>query len=926
MRCPPLLLTLLLVPAAVAQEPAPFADPSFEGEAPAWKLGQHVGAEGSLLVADQGRTGRCLRLEKFNGLGFLALTARFAQVPGTSYELAVHLRFESFSYGTKAYFANIEYGADDQPIYPVNYSPRYLWRAVMLPGESWQRHTVRWTAKPGATSTLIQFVLTGNPAVVYLDDVELIANPPEILNKGQANSLEPVYDEARARANLARRVAEPGRVETVAGRPMFAVGQGYRSAFIHQGAFWSPDRSRYAGFGRAGLHLQTVAVQMGPYPDLAQNVWKYPNGFDFSPLEGYLLRAVGADPEVRVILLVRCDAPRPWTQAHLDHVWTAESGQRWVCGDGMHPSRTGDLTGDKDIYLASYGSPLYQADMEQALRRLGEYLKASEVGKLVVGFMVGGNNDGQFFPGSLNQELDHSPGNQMGFRLWLKQHYGTVDKLRAAWADPAVTFATATLAPEASRKVAAAFLGKSGADRRAADSNRYDGLAPVSAIQRFARALKESLGRPAFAITYWSDAAHDQGGNRYALADLMSGPDKLDAAASVHDYGEWRALGGTGGVNACWAAHKVRGTVLIGELDYRTYRSYMAGMYGPEMLGAPMTAEGFRAQARRDVGAAASRGMGLWYYDMSGGWYDDPRLWPVIAESERILAWAHRPEAPSATAGMAVFVDEQAGWRISTDRFHLLNQATKQTREPLNLSGVPYDLYLLDDLRNPALPDYRMYVFLTSYCLDRAQVEAIRRICLRPGRVTLFQGAPGLGSTEFASSPELFRELTGLSCDLRPAGAKAACVAEKSDDPVARELDPAYLGDGPLVAEALVPTAPGMVVLGRFADDRQPSHGLARTERGTIALAAVALTPRLLHNLAVEAGIRTLGTPEQVIYVGSGVAVAHRVRPGPLAVEFAAPVDLLDTDGTTVLARKLTRWSPECKLLDTAAVLYRPAG
>ena len=42
-----------------------------------------------------------------------------------------------------------------------------------------------------------------------------------------------------------------------------------------------------------------------------------------------------------------------------------------------------------------------------------------------------------------------------------------------------------------------------------------------------------------------------------------------------------------------------------------------------DVLGAPDTAEGFRAQIRRDLGATATRGMGAWYYDMGGGWQGD---------------------------------------------------------------------------------------------------------------------------------------------------------------------------------------------------------------------------------------------------------------------------------------------------------------
>ncbi|NUQ01204.1 MAG: hypothetical protein HUU35_15255, partial [Armatimonadetes bacterium] len=127
-----------------------------------------------------------------------------------------------------------------------------------------------------------------------------------------------------------------------------------------------------------------------------------------------------------------------------------------------------------------------------------------------------------------------------------------------------------------------------------------------------------------------------------------------------------------------------------------------------------------------------------------------------------------------------------------------------------------------------------------------------------------------------------------------------------------------------IIAPTLVPADPRLTVFGQFAD-QSPSHAVARTPRGTVVQFAGPLHPQVLHNLAVEAGLRTLGTPGQVVYVGCGVAVAHRVQPGPLQVHFESPVDLYATDGQTVVARGVTLWEPKVELLETAAVLYQPS-
>ncbi len=929
MLCRPLAtIALLLATVAWGQAPAPLPDPSFEQDPPAWTLIKAAGAEGTATRVATPRTGQyALQVAKTSGLGYLLLQSPPLKVAaGAEMSAVVHLRCEARSYDTLVYFVNVDLDAEGKEIYPVHYSAHHYRRPSHLPPGQWARHPVRWQPNAGAVATRLRVVVAGNPCRLLFDDAEFGPAAKPAVHAGVHNSTEPPFDEAKARANLARRVAQPARCEPVGGRPVISVGDAFRAALIHQGCFWQPAQSRYRGFAAAGVHLQTVAVQMGPLTDLPQTAWKYPQGCDFRNLERDLLQAVGADPLVQVILLVRCDAPRQWTLDHPDHVWTAENGRKWICGDGMHPTHQGEQPGPRETLTASYGSPLYAADLAQRLTELGTYLARSEVGKLVVGFMVGGCNDGQFFDGSLGGEFDHSPGHQLGFRAWLREQYRDDAALQRAWGEPQARLATATVAPEAARKGLPAFATQPGREQRVADSARYSSVSAARLVRYFARALKRALGRPAFTITYWPDAAHDGGLNRYALAELMDGPDRIDAVATVHDYGEWRQLGGTGGVNGVWGAHRLRGVLPIVELDYRTYRSGMAEPWGVDQLGATLTAEGFRAQALRDIGAAASRGMGAWFYDMSGGWYDDPALWPTVAESARIMAWAHRPEAPAPAARLAVLVDEEAGWRATPAGMSALHSGTNPQRLALNLSGVPYDYHLLDDVRRTDFPDYRATIVLAGFCLRRPQVAALKQRCLGPGKVLVLPAATGLASPDYPDATALVKDLCGLDLRLRPAGARSTCVAAPGSDPLAAGLDPAFVPDGQLALPSLLPVDPRMTVFGRFADGEQaPSHAVARTPQGAVVVVNGPLTPQLVANVAREAGITGGGTAGQVTYVGCGVAVAHRVAPGPLEVRFEQPVDLLATDGTTVVARGQRSWSPEVKLLETAVVLYRAA-
>ena len=837
-------------------------DPSFEnasGDRPVqWKLSQHEGAAGTIAWTAEARTGRrAVVVEKTNSVGYLVLEAGpLAVEPTHEYLSAIFLRVVQLEFGSQLYFCNEDAGLRGQGLLPCHYAPHFLWRPPEMPPGHWQRHWCRWSTSNEAVATRLRLIFVGGPMKVLLDDAEFGPAPPPTVHRGQGGTHEQPYEEARARAHLAQRTPPPARVETIARRPLFVVGDRLESALVHQGAYGHPQNSRYGGFAAAGIHLHTCTVQMGPNTGEKNVAWNFPGGCDFRSLEQDLLHAIAADRQACIILQVRCDLPRQWGLDHLDDVWTAEDGQKWFClrRDAHPQGKTAAANGDQ-VLSGSYGSPAYRRDMDRALTELGRYVAGADVGRIVVGFVIGGGNDGQFFDWSVGHELDHSPGHRRGFQEWLREVYGhDVTSLRTAWGDPRVTFETATICGEAERNGKEPFLAAIGPERRAADSNRYASVAPVKLVKHFAQTLKAAIGRPVFSMCYSPDAIHDQGANIYALSELLSGPDRMDSATAVQEYSDWRQIGGTGGTNACWGSYRLRGSVQICEIDYRTYRSYAGGRWGMEELGATDTAAGFRAQIRRDIGAAATRGMGAWYYDMSGGWYDDPELWSVVEESKRIMEWAHRRDAPSPVAQMAVFVDEAAGWRASPRSFGTLTAATNAQRRALNLSGVPYDLYLLDDITHPQLPGYKAYVFLTAFTLNRQQVEAIQRRC-GPGNVVVLPAPAGTASPDFPDAAALMRRLTAL------AGVRIA---------------------GPL-------------------------------------------TPQLLHAIACEAGIDTLGTPGQVIYTGSGVTLCHHVRCGPAEVQFGQPVDIIDLDGRTILAQGVRHWEFRGPWGETDIVFYRPS-
>lgn len=924
-------LLLFMAATAFAETPLALPNASFESgtveDLQGWKIDAYEGAQFKVSLADapvhEGQ--RALIVEKTNGLGFLLLhtTQPIPIKPRTECRCALYLRVLQRQFGGKVYFVNEELDAEGK-LTGVRYSPYHIWLPPYLPEGQWKRMWAQWTTADTATGLNLRFAITGNPAKLVIDDISLVENPDLIKYPGKVQSSEKPYDEAAAQETLAKRQAQPASVQMIHGQPQFVIGGKPYPPIIHNGSFWRPTNSKFGGFGKVGIHLQTLAVQLGPQE--AENLlWKYPGDLDFSYLDKLLHQIASADPEAQVIILLRCDLPRQWGLNHPDHVFTDEDGSHVV--STMHPARLGTPERPEEFWPPSYGSPLYQQTVMESCQKLGEWVRAHDAGKLVVGWFIAGGNDGQFFSNSFNGlRLDYSPGQLEGFRLWLHETYGTVEKLRAAWGDPQVTFETATMAPTVLWRSAPLFQALKGQGRRVVDSVRFDNIAPARAVRRFARALKDSVGRPTFAMTYYPDAIHDSGSNKYAVSELLAGDD-IDGATAVQEYGQWRNVGGTGCTNATWAAFRLRGKVHIAEIDYRTYLSSMAGpIYDAEGLGAPLTVEGFRAQIVRDVAASCARGMGLWFYDMNGTWYDDPPLWDVIKQAREMVEWSHRPEAPPPSAQMAVFVDEAAGYALNLDQYGLLHTSGNAARLALNLSGVPYDLYLLQDLANPKLPDYRVYMLLDAYSLNREQMAALKSTCRKAGKTLVVCGMPGGASADYPDPAKAFTELTGWRCETLPEKTTLTATRRaEASDPLLKGVPEGLCYGGSYPAPWIIPAEPKLKVLGSFVAVDKPSHVVERSAQGNLVYIAPpgGFTPELLRNIALEAGVKTLATPGQATYLGCGVAALHRITPDAATVHFAAPVDLIDPLTGQVRQKQVTEWTPQVDLLQTGMVWYQ---
>ncbi len=163
---------------------------------------------------------------------------------------------------------------------------------------------------------------------------------------------------------------------------------------------------------------------------------------------------------------------------------------------------------------------------------------------------------------------------------------------------------------------------------------------------------------------------------------------------------------------------------------------------------------------RRNVAQILTHGLGVtWMHDRDMDDFVENRepFWTLLARSERLGAWALELERAPA-AEVAVLLDTESFLYQSCRNAIDLPGIFQQKLVSLNRFGAPHDVYLLDDLLEGHLPEYKLYVFLNPWRLDGRRREALARIVRRPGKTALWTYAAGFVNDDVSTD-----NMTGLT-------------------------------------------------------------------------------------------------------------------------------------------------------------------
>jgi hypothetical protein len=876
-----------------------------------------------------------LHLEQTNAAGFVQLQSGFLPVEAeNSYRVSAWLNTLPRDLKSKSpsasniYFMVSQFkpGSDEMNL-PNIFGPV---RPFFSSDKKWEKLDMDFSTRAGVDRVRISLVFVGDTADLLIDDIQL---QPQSLGKAEykpryepptPEKLMPLEDAQKVLQARPRAVAE---VRKVGQRPRIFLDGKESFPGFYLGAAWKGERSQIQDFKNAGVHVYLIPYVLGRgvYGDFG--VWSGPGKTDFSEVDEMLWRVLRADPNAYIMFYLATDPYPGWAaENNLDDVVTDQFGNKIIVD--MHflrwdENRDKNKGGPQEVpgkayverYGHSYVSERLRRDTGEVLRQFDQHIKNSLAGKAVIGYHVIGGNDGQMFEWSDFQTghlSDYSPANLQAFRAWLKTKYKTDAALQKAWSQPQVTFETAAIPAAERRTTDRLFLDKP-EDRDIADFNRFRSEGIVDTLDGYAKVLRASHGTPIILGTYY--AGPNAGVRSHRATGYLLENGLFNYVTSVLTYNEIRLPGGPGKAHQAWSSLLLHNTFGLSEEDFRSWKSSYSTPESSFHVGRVETAEESNAMIRRDTGHMLAVGQGVWWYDMSGGWFSDPSIMRAVEESLRgFRADLKNDELPRAQ--VAVFIDEMSpAYLASTNAATLEYSALNKQIVQLNSSGVPYHIYLQSDLTNPKLPDnYKLYLFLNAYHLSPAEQNALQKL-RRDNKTLAFVHAPGVipdgGSTPDAATA--ISKITGITVE-------AASKESLQLQPVAG--NDFYAG----VPNRIGFSVPAFSVadskaepIAQYADGRIAVAWKSFGNWNSLFFGGVGMNEFFFNALARKAGAWVAADAGNAVYASQNFLTIHAMYPGPKTVQLLQPskvIDLVDgkvlSESTSSLTLQMqrgeTRW------------------
>jgi len=785
-----------------------------------------------------------------SGAAVSMLSARIPVEAGKSYILTGLYHTSDLHFGNSGGLAVLtESRAKDWPEKLDHfrpYSPLASYELVNRKPGQWQRRTLKYTAPANVKYVRIGVFLRGDPASIRWRSIYFGLGPwmPDSRAKDSDQSrhflknTDPLPDEEVTKILAARSEAT---AEMLPGNsPRLLINGKKEIPVIYFGDAFDGTRNKTAAFQEAGIDLQII-------PLFRRNLYWAGNGkYDFANVDRTIMENVRRNPRGNFLIGLSVTPYLTWHEDFPAETAVNRKGQPQVSRDGRKN-------------LPCYYSRVYQEQALDYVRQVIGHMRKQPYFKAVAGFHITGNEDGQFYYqvkfGRYRDEA-YPPSALEPFRAFLRKRYNNdQEALRKAWGQRGVTFETA-VPPRKPRPLDTFFWDRS-RDMAYWDLSVFmnEGVGEFAAA--LCREAKKAAGKKVIAAMWWGRGGEQFVQPHFAQTHVILPGKEMDLMGGQPGYFGERETGCTSYYPWIPDSLRMNNKIPIIEADFRTWTTMYKSLQQDSHVVRYWTPDAFRNALLREAGRLFSVGGGIWFYDMTAGWFDDPVLMKDAALVRRIAGKLAKNDRPFSPAEIAFVADEE-NFLATSEQLHCWNgpnfHAVRKSQRAMMRSGLKYDFVYLDDLISRNITHHKVYCFLNLYWISprtQAYIDSLRR----DGRTLVFVYAPGYSTDNGPDAANIGR-ITGIRTEKIGPGPQKSLFVKS---PLTKGIEGKEAGlDNALGDLRFRITDPEAVALCTYADGSGVSGAMKKFPGYTSIYFALPspFTAEFLSRIAAAAGVR----------------------------------------------------------------------
>ena len=665
---------------------------------------------------------------------------------------------------------------------------------------------------------------------------------------------------------------------------------------------------RYEDFPAAGFHF----IGGGPssWHDVPR-IWKGDGNYDFSLLDKLFRKLCELNPGGKIQVSIHPE-PNHWFQ----RAYKDELELYYATGKSSDELRI--------YYSGNPGSDIWVNSVSRMLESMVRHIEAQDYASFVYDykiFMCGGGE--WYWPGCFTGGVSgYSKATRETFRRFLAEKYKSDTALQKAWNDPAVTLKTALVPSPEFRFANEYYNFRSPVKaRKVYDFRDYMNDRTVLAVDKITRSLKRGCSGKKTVTIYYGYPVHYSASHNptqfttgvYTLGRIFR-LRSVDHIATPITYGK-RQIGAAGAtINPFNGSALLHKKLLWHENDLRTH------LFPQEVYGRPSNWQESCMQIRRGASLASVMGMGCWFLGLPPYTYHEENIMKEMALQQRVMDQVLKENTASA-AEVALIYDEESMRHTAFNRSRFLGAHIRDFYDDLFHAGAPFDAYLLEDLDNPAMPDYKLYLFVNTFEFTPEKMKMIHAKLARNKAVAFWSYAPGLIHGE-RFSVENMKKLTSIAFGMEKGPVHVSLTPGRISHILTRNSGKHKVYP---VGPFLYVKDPAALILGTAGG--KGALAVKKTPQWTSVYSLMPLNREMLSSLYKFAGVHIYLETQDVFFANRSYLMLHTSTPGSKTFHLKQPSDVTEVYTGKVLGRNVRSFTdPDLGFGVSRFYHIRPAG